>query len=223
MATGSTSATTSVLLDTALSVILVGGYVLFFLVGFAVLVVGSWFTGGVLGKILDLATISSADQPRTPVQKKSDIARGFVLIMSAIGYIIALLANFAKHSKDGDEWPGVLMIAMDCVVGVLMGHGVLILTVLLGSLIVIAARALGMMRNLVREPERKERRGSTGALGDSGLALDRDGRIVVSDNANPEHLPRERVEVPEAEQDDEGDDGDEVEDWASYAEGDWSD
>ncbi|KAK3621028.1 hypothetical protein LTR56_023022 [Elasticomyces elasticus] len=169
MATGSTSATTSALLDTALSVILVGGYGLFFLIGFAVLVVGSWFTGGVLGKILDLATISSADQPRTPVQKKSDIARFFVLFMSAIGYIIALLANFATHIKDGDEWPGVLMIATGCVVGVLMGHGVVILKVLLGSLIVIAARALGMMRNPVRKPERKERRGSTGTLGDSGV------------------------------------------------------
>ncbi|KAK4960985.1 hypothetical protein LTR10_001474 [Elasticomyces elasticus] len=169
MATGSTSATTSVLLDTALSVILVGGYGLFFLIGFAVLVVGSWFTRGVLGKILDLATISSADQPRTPVQKKSDIARGLVLITSAIGYIIALLANFAKHSGDGDEWPGVLMIATGCVVGVLMGHGVLILTVLLGSLIMIAARALGMVGSFVGEPARKARRGSTGTLGNSGV------------------------------------------------------
>ncbi|KAK5706821.1 hypothetical protein LTR97_001813 [Elasticomyces elasticus] len=55
------------------------------------------------------------------------------------------------------------------------------------------------------------------------LALDRDGRIAVSDNASPEHLPWERVEVPEAEQGDEGDDSDEVEDWSSYAEDNWSD
>ncbi|KAK5729447.1 hypothetical protein LTR17_011977 [Elasticomyces elasticus] len=159
------STTFATLTETAGLVIGLSKYLIFISGGLAILVASSFHTARAI------VHLTKPRQARQQASREESVERQVntelaVILVTAASYILALVASFMRHHEDGEDWPGVFLIAAGCVVGVLVGH--LLCVLMIG----LAARAwiifelqLPSLDDSFEVPEiRKGRRSTTGVM-----------------------------------------------------------
>ncbi|KAK3618734.1 hypothetical protein LTR56_003425 [Elasticomyces elasticus] len=130
------STTITVLTETAVFIIGLSQYLIFISGGFAVSLASSWYTARALIRLCksrhNPQQASSEEWISAEVEQAVNIEIT-VIIVTVASYILALVASFVRHWDDGEHWPGVFLITSGCVIGVLVGHLLCVLTVGLAS------------------------------------------------------------------------------------------
>ncbi|KAK5712964.1 hypothetical protein LTR17_017743 [Elasticomyces elasticus] len=128
--------TTAVLTETTVFVIGLSQYLIFVCGGFAVSLASSWYTAGALIHLCksrhNPQQASSEEWISAEVEQAVNI-KFTVIIFTVASYVLALVASFVRHWDDGERWPGVFLTTSGCVIGVLVGHLLCVLTVGLAS------------------------------------------------------------------------------------------